>query len=157
MVDPATIIGGLALANKAFKEIKQLCQNGAEFSSMSNALINWSKGCSLVEQEHKKTKQSLMGSSASEQAMSTFLELKQVREQRDELRQFMQLYGPPGSWNEFVQLERNIRMDQKKALQEKIDKRKAVLEKMEAIGVVAGVMILFTLVVSVGIYIYLKV
>ena len=98
-----------------------------------------------------------MGSSASEQAMSTFLELKQVREQRDELRQFMQLYGPPGSWNEFVQLERNIRMDQKKALQEKIDKRKAVLEKMEAIGVVAGVMILFTLVVSVGIYIYLKV
>jgi hypothetical protein len=85
------------------------------------------------------------------------LELKQVREQRDELRQFMQLYGPPGSWNEFVQLERNIRMDQKKALQEKIDKRKAVMEKMEAIGVVAGVMILFTMVISIGIYIYLKV
>ena len=109
MVDPVTIISGIALANKAFKEVKQLLQNGRTVADCGKQLTDWAKGCSQVQEENNRTK--LMGSSSSETAMKRLLHTQTVQRQREELREFMQLYGTPGSWQQFLALEREARLE----------------------------------------------
>ena len=101
MVDPVTIISGIALANKAFGEVKQLLQNGRQVADCGKQLSDWARGCSQVQEENNK--QSLMGSNASQSAMDRLIHVQTVQKQREELREFMQLYGTPGSWNMFLQ------------------------------------------------------
>ena len=52
MVDPVTIISGIALANKAFKEVKQLLENGRSVNDCAKQLTDWATGCSQVHEEN---------------------------------------------------------------------------------------------------------
>jgi len=56
LVDPVTVISGIALANKAFKEVKQLLQNGRTVADCGKQLTDWAKGCSQVQEENNRTK-----------------------------------------------------------------------------------------------------
>ena len=49
MVDPVTIISGIALANKAFGEVKQLLQNGRQVADCGKQLSDWARGSSQVQ------------------------------------------------------------------------------------------------------------
>ena len=155
MVDPVTIISGIALANKAFKEVKQLLQNGRTVADSGKQLTDWAKGCSQVQEENNRTK--LMGSSSSETAMKRLLHTQTVQRQREELREFMQLYGTPGSWQQFLALEREARLELKKAKQDAAKRQAQRLEKLKNIGLAALITLFAAVIIVIGTIIYLNI
>ena len=155
MVDPVTIISGIALANKAFKEVKQLLQNGRSVADCGKQLTDWAKGCSQVQEENNKTK--LMGSSSSETAMKRLLHTQTIQRQREELREFMQLYGTPGSWQQFLALEREARLELKKAKQDAAKRQAQRLDKLKKIGLAALITLFAAIIVAIGAIIYLNI
>ena len=154
MVDPVTIISGIALANKAFGEVKQLLQNGRAVADCGKQLTDWARGASQVQEEHNKS--SLMGSTSSESAMKRLLHVQSIRKQREELREFMQLYGESGSWQEFIQFEREARLELKRAKQEAEKKRAKRLDVFKNIGIVLLTMLFFGLLILVALVVYLN-
>lgn len=155
MVDPVTIISGIALANKAFKEVKQLLENGKSVNDCAKQLTDWATGCSQVHEENNKQK--LMGSSTSASAMERLLSVQKIQKQREELREFLQLYGTPGSWNLFLQYEREARLELKKAKEDMARKRANRLNKMKNIFVVFLAFMFFALLAAIGALIYLNI
>ena len=126
MVDPITITGaiaGIKMANSAFGVIKQAIQNGREVTDCASALSKWVAGCNAVQKEHSE-KSSRFGGSASERAVETMVHIQTIQRQRDELREFLQLYGRAGSWDQFLSLERQYRLEAKKIKQNQAKKNK---------------------------------
>jgi len=139
-MDPLTITGaiaGIKMANSAFGVIKQAIQNGREVTDCASALSKWVAGCAAVQKEHSE-KTSRLGGSASERAVETLVHIQTIQRQRDELREFLQLYGRPGSWDHFIQLEREYRLQAKK---EREDVEKKQKKKRDII--IAGLIVLF--------------
>ena len=151
MVDPVTIISGIALANKAFGEVKQLLQNGRQVADCSKQLSDWARGCSQVQEENNK--QSLMGSNASQSAMDRLIHVQTVQKQREELREFMQLYGTPGSWNMFLQFEREARLQVKKEAEKR---RKKKLNLVKNIAITFLFVVLVGAIITIGLMIFLS-
>ena len=155
MVDPVTVISGIALANKAFKEVKQLLQNGRTVADCGKQLTDWAKGCSQVQEENNRTK--LMGSSSSETAMKRLLHTQTVQRQREELREFMQLYGTPGSWQQFLNLEREARLELKKAKEDAAKKQAKRLETIKNVGLAALITVFVGIIITIGTVVYLNI
>ena len=155
MVDPVTIISGIALANKAFGEVKQLLQNGRDVADCSKQLSMWARGCSQVQEENNK--QNVMGSSTSQAAMDRLIHVQTIQKQREELREFMQLYGNPGSWQQFLALEREARLELKKAKQNAAKKQAQRLEKIKNIGLAALITLFAAVIIVIGTVIYLNI
>ena len=155
MVDPVTIISGIALANKAFGEVKQLLQNGRDVADCSKQLSMWARGCSQVQEENNK--QSVMGSSTSQAAMDRLIHVQTIQKQREELREFMQLYGNPGSWNLFLQYEREARLLVKKEKEEAANKRRKKVEILKGIGLAVLITLFFGMLITIGVVIYLNI
>jgi len=153
MVDPVTIISGIALANKAFGEVKQLLQNGRDVADCGKQLSDWARGCSQVQEENNK--QSLMGSIASQAAMDKLIHVQTVQRQREELREFMQLYGTSGSWNMFLQFERDARLQVKKEKEEAEKRRKKKLNLIKNIAITVLFMVLVGAIITIGLMIFL--
>lgn len=154
MVDPVTIISGIALANKAFGEVKQLLQNGRDVADCGKQLSDWARGCSQVQEESNK--QSLMGSNASQAAMDKLIHVQTVQRQREELREFMQLYGTSGSWNMFLQFERDARLQVKKEREEAEKRRKKKLNIIKNIAITVLFMVLVGAIITIGLMIFLS-
>ena len=155
MVDPVTIISGIALANKAFGEVKQLLQNGRDVADCSKQLSMWARGCSQVQEENNK--QSVMGSSTSQAAMDRLIHVQTIQKQREELREFMQLYGNPGSWQQFLQYEREARLLVKKEKEEAANKRRKKVEILKGIGLAVLITLFFGMLITIGVVIYLNI
>jgi len=154
MVDPVTIISGIALANKAFGEVKQLLQNGRDVADCGKQLSDWARGCSQVQEESNK--QSLMGSNASQAAMDKLIHVQTVQRQREELREFMQLYGTSGSWNMFLKFERDARLQVKKEKEEAEKRRKKKLNLIKNIAITVLFMVLVGAIFTIGLMIFLS-
>ena len=98
-----------------------------------------------------------MGSSSSETAMKRLLHTQTVQRQREELREFMQLYGTPGSWQQFLALEREARLELKKAKQNAAKKQAQRLEKIKNIGLAALITLFAAVIIVIGAVIYLNI
>ena len=98
-----------------------------------------------------------MGSSSSETAMKRLLHTQTVQRQREELREFMQLYGTPGSWQQFLALEREARLELKKAKQNAAKKQAQRLEKIKNIGLAALITLFAAVIIVIGTIIYLNI
>ena len=155
MVDPVTIISGIALANKAFGEVKQLLQNGRDVADCSKQLSMWARGCSQVQEENNK--QNVMGSSTSQAAMDRLIHVQTIQKQREELREFMQLYGNPGSWQQFLQYEREARLLVKKEKENAANKRRKKVEIIKGIALAALITLFFGMLITIGVVIYLNI
>ena len=155
MVDPVTIISGIALANKAFGEVKQLLQNGRDVADCSKQLSMWARGCSQVQEENNK--QNVMGSSTSQAAMDRLIHVQTIQKQREELREFMQLYGSPGSWQQFLQYEREARLLVKKEKENAANKRRKKVEIIKGIALAALITLFFGMLITIGVVIYLNI
>tara|TARA_R100000322_G_scaffold164255_1_gene128496 strand:- start:811 stop:1281 length:471 start_codon:yes stop_codon:yes gene_type:complete len=155
VVDPVTIISGIALANKAFGEVKQLLQNGRDVADCSKQLSMWARGCSQVQEENNK--QNVMGSSTSQAAMDRLIHVQTIQKQREELREFMQLYGSPGSWQQFLQYEREARLLVKKEKEEAANKRRKKVEIIKGIALAILITAFFGMLITIGVVIYLNI
>ena len=95
-----------------------------------------------------------MGSSTSASAMERLLSVQKIQKQREELREFLKLYGTPGSWNLFLQYEREARLELKKAKENMAKKRANRLNKIKNIFVVFLSFVFFGLLAGIGALIY---
>jgi len=150
-MDPITISGaiaGIKIANEAFGAVKQMIQNGRTVADCGTALGKWMAGVQAVEKE-AANKGSLTGDNASSRAIEIVSARNQVRQQRNELREWMQLYGPPGSWDEFIQVEREFRLAAKQAKQD-AEKNRAVRKK-KIQNILIAFLLTFGLAIIIGI------
>jgi len=158
-MDPLTISGaiaGIKIANEAFGAVKELISNGRSVSDCGAQLARWFAGASAVEKE-ANDRSSPVGDNASARAIQVLTARNQIRQQRDELRQWMQLYGPSGSWNEFIQLERDFRLQAKKEKEDAAAARSKRAKKFKDILTAAVIVLFFVLLLGVGLVVYLNI
>ena len=158
-MDPLTISGaiaGIKIANEAFGAVKQMIQNGRSVADCGTALGKWMAGVQAVEKE-AANKGSLTGDNASSRAIEIVSARNQVRQQRNELREWMQLYGPPGSWDEFIQVEREFRLQAKKAKQDAVKNRAARTKKIQSIFLAFLLTLAVGLIIGIAAIVYLNI
>ena len=97
-----------------------------------------------------------MGSNASQAAMDKLIHVQTVQRQREELREFMQLYGTSGSWNMFLKFERDARLQVKKEKEEAEKRRKKKLNLIKNIAITVLFMVLVGAIFTIGLMIFLS-
>ena len=115
-MDPITI------ATSAFTAIKSGEAVGKELHSLSGQIIKFVKQMNIVEEEHKKEK-SKWFTSANEEALDTYFQLKQVHDMENQLREMFMLYGAPNAWSEFIAIRTDIRKKRQAAIAKKKKER----------------------------------
>ena len=148
MFDPISITASLSVASTAFQGIKKAFHAGRELESMSQDLSRWMGAVSDIDNAHKSAKNpSLLkkvmnGKSIEQEAIEAFTAKKQLEQQRNDLRTFIQFSHGQSAWDELVRMEGEIR---KRRQKEVYDKQK-FREK-----VVTYVVVAMVLVVGVGV------
>ena len=158
-MDPITISGaiaGIKLANEAFGAVKEMIGNGKSVADCGTALGKWMAGVQAVEKE-AANRGSLTGDNASSRAIEIVSARNQVRSQRNELREWMQLYGPPGSWDEFIQVEREFRLQAKQAKQDAVKNRAARTKKIQSIFLAFLLTLAVGLIIGIAVIVYLNI
>ena len=115
-MDPITI------ATSAFTAIKSGVAVGKELHSLSGQIIKFVKQMNIVEEEHKKEK-SKWFTSANEEALDTFFQLKQVHDMENQLREMFMFYGAPNAWSEIIAIRTDIRKKRQAAIAKKKKER----------------------------------
>lgn len=158
-MDPLTIggaIAGIKLCNEAFGAIKELVGNGRSVMDCGSVLSKWFAGAQAVEKEASQ-RSSPVGDTASARAIEVLTARHTLRRQRDELRTYLQLYGPSGSWNEFLALEREFRLEAKKARDDADKQRAKRSQKLKDILTAALVVTFVVLLTGVALVVYLNI
>ena len=112
----------ISIATSAFTAIKSGISVGKELHSLSGQIIKFVKQMNIVEEEHKKEK-SKWFTSANEEALDTYFQLKQVHDMENQLREMFMLYGAPNAWSEFIAIRTDIRKKRQAAIAKKKKER----------------------------------
>ena len=154
MFDPVSISASLAVASTAFNGIKRAFHAGRELESMSQDLSRWMGAVSDIDNAHKSAKNpSLLkkvinGKSIEQEAIEAFTAKKQLEQQRNDLRTFIQYSHGQSSWDELLRMEADIRKRRQKEVYDKQQFR----EKVITYVAIAVVMALSTCVLGAFIY-----
>src|SRR5210317_687588 len=131
----------LVVANSAFAISKQTIQNGRELSSAGAAIANFVSAEEQLKQDLSKKKNSIWTNflGKTDNDLEEFMALEEIRVKNDQLREFMQLYGRAGLYNDYVSFCAEARKNRKQA---KIDaeKRKEKIKDI-ALKVILGILI----------------
>tara|TARA_B100001248_G_scaffold81780_1_gene59541 strand:+ start:4942 stop:5442 length:501 start_codon:yes stop_codon:yes gene_type:complete len=146
MFDPVSISASLAVASTAFNGIKRAFHAGRELESMSQDLSRWMGAVSDIDNAHKSAKNpSLLkkvmnGKSIEQEAIEAFTAKKQLEQQRNDLRTFIQYSHGQSSWDELLRMEADIRKRRQKEVYDKQQFREKVITYV-AITVVMAISI----------------
>ena len=122
------MLAELAAANAAFAVIKQCVQNGRELTAAGNAIAQFVTAKEQLQRKgNRKRKKSGVGGSDLEE----FMALEKIREQEEQLKQFMIYAGRPGLWNDWQRFQAEARKSRR--VQEELAKRRRE-EIMEMVG-----------------------
>ena len=131
----------LVAANSAFAIIKQTIQNGRELSSVGSQIATLVGAEEQLKQDLHKKKNSIWTNflGKTDNDLEEFMALEEIRVKNDQLREFMQLYGRAGLYNDYVTFCAEAR---KKRRQAKIDaeKRREKIKEM-ALKVILAILI----------------
>ena len=136
----------LVAANSAFAIIKQTIQNGRELSSVGSQIATLVGAEEQLKQDLHKKKNSIWTNflGKTDNDLEEFMALEEIRVKNDQLREFMQLYGRAGLYNDYVAFCAEAR---KKRKQAKIDAEKR-REKIKEIALKVILAILITALLS---------
>ena len=154
MFDPVSISASLAVASTAFNGIKRAFHAGRELESMSQDLSRWMGAVSDIDNAHKSAKtpsllkKVMSGKSIEQEAIEAFTAKKQLEQQRNDLRTFIQYSHGQSSWDELLRMEADIRKRRQKEVYDKQQFR----EKVITYVAIAVVMALSTCVLGAFIY-----
>ena len=154
MFDPVSISASLAVASTAFNGIKRAFHAGRELESMSQDLSRWMGAVSDIDNAHKSAKNPsllkkvMSGKSIEQEAIEAFTAKKQLEQQRNDLRTFIQYSHGQSAWNELIRMEGDIRKRRQKEVYDKQQFR----EKVITYVAIAVVMALSTCVLGAFIY-----
>ena len=133
MFDPVSISASLAVASTAFNGIKRAFHAGRELESMSQDLSRWMGAVSDIDNAHKSAKNpSLLkkvinGKSIEQEAIEAFTAKKQLEQQRNDLRTFIQFSHGQSAWEELLRMEKDIRLRRQKEVYDKQKFREKVI------------------------------
>ena len=136
----------LVAANSAFAIIKQTIQNGRELSSVGSQIATLVGAEEQLKQDLHKKKNSIWTNflGKTDNDLEEFMALEEIRVKNDQLREFMQLYGRAGLYNDYVTFCAEAR---KKRRQAKIDAEKRK-EKIKEVVLKVILAILITALLS---------
>lgn len=115
------MLAELAAANAAYATISKFISNGKEISDVLAPLKNLVGAEEELRARGNRKKGGLfskvMGKSADD--FDEFLALEEISEKRKELESLCRLYGKPGTWDKFIAFESKMRVERKKAAEER--------------------------------------
>lgn len=140
------MLEALALANGAYAIIKQTIQNGREISSVGSQIATLVGAEEQLKQDLHKKKNSIWTNflGKTDNDLEEFMALEEIRVKNDQLREFMQLYGRPNLYTDYVSFCAEARKNRRQA---KIDAEKR-REKFKEIVLKVILAILITTLLS---------
>ena len=145
MFDPITISASLGIASQAFSNIKRMFQAGRDLEAMSQDLSRWMGAVSDVDAAHKSAnnpsmlRKVLNAKSIESEAIEAFAAKKQLEQQRNDLRTFIQFSQGQSGWEELLRMEADIRKRrQKEVYDKKIFREKVINYVALAVVLVVG-------------------
>ena len=133
MFDPVSISASLAVASTAFNGIKRAFHAGRELESMSQDLSRWMGAVSDIDNAHKSAKNPSLfrkvvsGKTIEQEAIEAFTAKKQLEQQRNDLRTFIQFSHGQSAWEELLRMEKDIRLRRQKEVYDKQKFREKII------------------------------
>lgn len=140
------MLAELAAANAAFAVIKQCVQNGRELTAAGEAIAKFVTA--KEELQRKGSKKKAKGINTPD--LEEFMALEKIREQEEQLKQFMIYAGRPGLWNDWQKFQAEARKSRR--VQEELAKRRRE-EMLEMMGYGLVVFIIVAAVVAFGLWV----
>ena len=133
MFDPVSISASLAVASTAFNGIKRAFHAGRELEAMSQDLSRWMGAVSDIDNAHKSAKNPsllkkvMSGKTIEQEAIEAFTAKKQLEQQRNDLRTFIQFSHGQSAWEELLRMEKDIRLRRQKEVYDKQKFREKII------------------------------
>jgi len=107
----------LMVANSAFAVIKQTIENGRDISSAGAAIAKFVGAEDQLQQDLNKRKNSIWTNflGKTDNDLEEFMALEQIRVKKDQIREFMQLYGRANLYTDYIQYCADARKARKEA------------------------------------------
>ena len=116
----------LAAANAAFAVIKKTIENGRDIASCGSAIAKFTQSEDQLQSDLHKKKNSLwtnfLGKEDSD--LEEFMALEQIRVKKEQLREYMQLYGRAGLYQDYIKFVAEARKKRKEAAQKRAKKKR---------------------------------
>ena len=122
----------LTLAIASFETVKKGIAIGKDLNHMYKDLLKFCNGIDGVHESHMKKKASRF-TSASEEALDTFLAKKQVDDMENALREMIMLHGNYNMWQQFQAIRVEVRKKRREA-KLKAERERRQLIKAISIG-----------------------
>jgi len=140
------MLAELAAANAAFAVIKQCVQNGRELTAAGEAIAKFVTA--KEELQRKGSKKKARGVNTPD--LEEFMALEKIREQEEQLKQFMIYAGRPGLWNDWQKFQAEARKSRR--VQEELAKRRRE-EIIEMMGYGLVIFIIVAAVIAFGVWV----
>lgn len=126
------MLAEIAAANAAFAVIKSAIQNGREIADVAHKVGEYVNATEELRKKGEKKKRAGGGD------LEEFMHLEKLRQQEEELKQYMIYAGRPGLWGDWQRFQAKAR----KARLEAIETRKRKIKQYIEIGIVSVLLIL---------------
>lgn len=121
------MLAELAAANAAFAVIKKFVSNGRELADCTKAISDFVTAKDTLQKKGNKKKNSWFGGNTADD-LEEFMALEKIRQQEEELKQFMIYAGRAGLWHDWIRFQAESRKRRQREEQERIRKRKQLIE-----------------------------
>ena len=110
----------LVVANTAFAIIKKTIENGRELTSAGSAIANFVGAEDKLRADVQRKKNSLWTKflGKEDNDLEEFMALEEIRVKKDKLREFMQLYGRPNLYTDYIAYCTEARVNRNKMVKE---------------------------------------
>lgn len=125
------MLAELAAINAAFAIIKQTVANGRELADAGSAIADFVGAKENLQARQRKKKNSIFGNDFEE-----FMALEKIKQQEDELRSWMQLYGRAGLWNDWIRFQAQARKKRQAEIEEQKRKREELIEMISIFALI---------------------
>lgn len=139
------MLAELAAANAAFAVIKTAIQNGRELASVGSEISKFVHSQETLRQKQLKKKSSMFGDDFQE-----FMALEELKKKEADLRSYMQLYGRPGLYQDWIEFQRKARVERQQQQLEAYRKRQQLIDTI-IIG--SGVVAIILLIMFIGFFV----
>jgi len=131
------MLAEIAAANAAFAVLKTAIQNGREIADVASSV---GKYVNATEEARKKA--SKLKGSNDPSVLESFMRLEKLKQQEDELKQWMIYAGRPGLWQDWQRYQAEARKARLKAIE---DRERKIKQILELTGISFLIVISFTL------------
>lgn len=156
MIDP---ISAVAMATSAFGMVKKLVNAGREIEDVVGQLGQWYTAVSDITRAESRLanppilKKLFNGKSIEQEALEILVHKKKLAEQERELQTMLNFAYGPNTWQELIELRRQIRKQREETVYRQQELRQEIIDNLLIVlGVVAIFAILGVGFYGIGIY-----